>query len=136
MNPLYSFRATEELGNDSWGGLVVATCEVPQADLARTFAHWEADYKSTVNAPIPSAWRSAKSVLIRARAAGVPVLDGAGASRGKTAVEIGIKAAQGAIAEGSPKSPEEILHGLLRTAHAYAKKHGLNYIDFAMSLRS
>lgn len=121
-NPVYSYRAAEELDNDSWGTLVKATPVGSTWDSIKpTFDRWEKEYKDNTALPLPNAWRSAKSTVKSAISSGIPLVDSAGKPLGKTAVENAVKGKKGD--EG--KDPVEVLKGLIKTSYQYAVKHGL-----------
>lgn len=95
MNPIFGYKASEELHSDSWGQLCEAVNNLPEQTedaLKSAFGQWEQEFKDTTNMPLPSAWRSAKSVIKGAIVKGVPFMDSeSGKPRGKTAVEKDIK---------------------------------------------
>lgn len=93
MNPIFGYKASDELHTDSWAQLCVATSTIETEALADTFKAWEKEYKETTSMPLPGAWRSAKSVIKNARANGVAVMSGSEVV-GKTAVERMVKAAK------------------------------------------
>lgn len=124
-NPVYSYRAAEELDNDSWGTLVKATPKGSTWDGVKpVFDAWESEYRGSTGLPLPAAWRSAKSVIKGALSHGVLLTDGDGKPLGKTAVETAIASAKGGIL--AEKDPLTVLDGLMQTAYTYAVKHGLN----------
>ena len=92
MNPIFGYQASNELNNDSWKQLVIASSEVNDDVLKDTFTEWEKEFKDETKQPIPGAWRSAKSVIKNARAKGIPLTVPGGDVRGKTAVEKELKA--------------------------------------------
>lgn len=125
-NPIFSYRASEELATDSWGTLVRATVNLKPLSwdtVAPTFKGWESDYKGATGLPLPDAWRSAKSVLKSAITHDVAIVNAAGEPLGKSAVEADIKATKGAP---SDKNPADVLVGLVSTCYAYAVKHDLD----------
>lgn len=133
-NPVYSYRAAEELDNDSWGTLVAATPAGSMWDEVKpTFVGWENEYKTATGLPLPGSWRSAKSVVKSAIEAGVSLKDKDGKVLGKTAVEAAIKANKGDI---SDKDPSAVLAGLIKTSMDYAKKHGLDWDHAVKGMRS
>lgn len=125
-NPIYSYRASEELDTDSWGTLVRAVATVGNTPdmLKQKFQEWENDYRGATALPLPNAWRSAKSVILRASKAGVPVTQEDGTVRGKTAVENAIKAGN---------TPDEVdpstkFDKMLDTLVTYANKNEIDWI--------
>jgi hypothetical protein len=125
-NPIYSYRASEELDTDSWSTLVNAVKGIDSPDmLKQQFKDWENDYRSTTGLPIPNAWRSAKSVIVRASKNSVDITHEDGSVRGKTAVENAIKAAKaGTKVEDDP---EQKFDKMLDTLVEYANKHYINW---------
>jgi hypothetical protein len=129
-NPLYNFRAHEELGEDAWGGLSKAVYEVVHNDegtglytweyVGPYFKQWELDYKKSTGLPIPGAWRSAKSVIKNAMNVEAAMwLDDE--PRGKTAVEKNIKAARDKLKEDI--DPQAQLEKLIERAMRYNEQH-------------
>lgn len=139
-NPLYNFRAHEELGEDAWGGLSKAVHDVvwdkEVGEEARYtweyvgpyFKAWESEYKSSTGLPIPGAWRSAKSVIKNAMSNGVAMWN-EGEPRGKTAVENDIKAAR--EREKDEKDPQDVLDKLVLKAMRYYNQHGASVTSWA-----
>lgn len=131
-NPIYHYRASEELNTDAWGTLVCRVVDetIREPQLVKAlFAGWETEYKDETQLPIPGAWRSAKSVINGAIKHGIPMIDvGTGKPRGKTAVEQDIKAAKTSVA--APESPEEKLAKMIENARSFAAKNGLNFSDY------
>lgn len=122
-NPLYSYRASDELTESAWEVLVkavnVSTC---WEDVKAQFFVWEKEYKDTTGLPIPGAWRSAKSVIKGAMQHDVPLMSG-GDVRGKTAVEMDIKSKKGTP---DTLTPEEQLDKMLKKAVEFAAQHNLD----------
>lgn len=125
-NPIYSYRASEELDTDSWSTLVNAVKGIDNPDmLKQQFKEWENDYRTTTGLPIPNAWRSAKSVIVRASKHGVEIVHEDGTVRGKTAVENAIKASKATTTV--PDDPEQKFDKMLDTLVEYANKNGINW---------
>lgn len=124
-NPIYSYRASEELDTDSWGTLVRAVDGISSLDLLKQrFTEWENEYRGATALPLPNAWRSAKSVIIRAGKAGVPIATEYGVPRGKTAVENAIKAGT----TPTEVDPSEKFDKMLDTLVTFANKNELDWI--------
>lgn len=121
-NPLYHFRAAEELGEDSWGTLTEATkFFYTLEEVKEEFRRWEGEFKTSTGLPIPSSWRSAKSVIINAMREGVSFV-----GRGKTAVEKEIKTIKDARKD--VRTPEEKLEQMADRAMAFANQHNISFI--------
>lgn len=135
-NPIYSYRASEELNEDSWGTLCKAVqpfliLRQPQSIKAQ-FKEWEKEYKEGTMLPLPGAWRSAKSVINNAVKHGVPLFHEEGKHRGKTAVEQEIKSKKNAHKE--PEDPQAKLKEMISNAAAYAVKHELEFLATVKSM--
>ena len=85
--------ASQTLENETWNGMVQwASEEMKQGkdipNLRTQIKEVEAEMKKMYDTTaMPSAWRSAKSVLLKAMYLGVPMLDTSGKTLGKSAVE-------------------------------------------------
>ena len=138
-NPVFNFAVSEQAGADAWGTMLRETiahaAHRDENSFGRLTAGWEDGYKQdTGQSTMPGAYRSAKSVLKNAIKAGIPLLDGEGEPRGKTAIEKDIKAAKDAAKDH--KSPEEKAIILARAFVQFCSKHGLDHaaiLDTAMS---
>lgn len=133
-NPIYSYRASEELNEDSWGMLCKAVqpfLDQPQSIKAQ-FKEWEKEYKEGTMLPLPGAWRSAKSVINNAVKHGVPLFHEDGRHRGKTAVEQEIKSKKNSSKE--PEDPQTKLEQMISNAVAYAVKHELEFLATIRSM--
>lgn len=121
-NPIFHFRATEELGEDSWNTLTEA-CKMffDIAVVKQEFRRWEGEFKTSTGLPIPSSWRSAKSVIINAMKEGVGFV-----GRGKTAVEKEIKTIKDARKD--TRTPEEKLEQMAERVVAFANQHNISFI--------
>lgn len=123
-NPIYSYRASEELDTDSWGTLVRAVNGIHAPDLLKQqFTEWENDYRGSTGLPLPNAWRSAKSVIVRASKASVSITTDDGTVRGKTAVENEIKSGKPVV----DVDPEEKFTAMLAALILFGQKHGLDW---------
>lgn len=133
MNPIFGYKASEELGEDSWKGLVKASLELLQSTKATEvddqlavlkdyFGACEIEYKETAAQPVPAAWRSAKSVVLNATKHGVPLLEG----KGKTAVEKEIKAKKDALADAL-SDPLSLITKKADAVLAYADSLGYDF---------
>ena len=124
-NPLYSYRASDELTESAWEVLVkavnVSTC---WEDVKAQFFVWEKEYKDTTGLPIPGAWRSAKSVIKGAMQHDVPLMTGLDV-RGKTSVELEIKSRK---PDKDELAPEEQLDKMLKKAVEFAAQHNLDVV--------
>jgi hypothetical protein len=136
-NPIFGYRASAELSDDSWKTLVTSTAIVPKDDVRSTFKTWEEEYKTETKLPLPGAWRSAKSVIVAALDRDIPLVsvDDPSNVRGKTAVEKDIKTHK--TREASPAgavSPSAALTKLWAETYTYANNNGMlsvlrSYID-------
>ena len=131
-NPVFNFAVSEQAGADAWGTMlsetIVASAHRDENSFGRLTAGWEEGYKQdTGSATMPGAYRSAKSVLKNAIKAGIPLLDGDGSPRGKTAIEKDIKAAKDAAKD--EKTPEEKAFIMAKSLVLFCAKHGLDYVD-------
>lgn len=133
-NPIYSYRASEELNEDSWGTLCNAVepfLDQPQS-IKTQFKDWEKEYKDGTMLPLPGAWRSAKSVINSAVKYGVPLFNEGGQHRGKTAVEQEIKSRKNSDKEHD--DPQAKLEQMIGNAKAYADKHELGFFATIKSM--
>ena len=132
-NPIYHYRASDELSEEAWGKLRDATVTVvtpyyatgyypeDRWDVAAgQFRVWEGEYKKATGLPIPPAYRSAKSVLKNAIKHGLPF---AGAA--KSAMEKMIKEKKAKDKE--VLTPDEQLDKMLTAASDYAVQHNLDW---------
>lgn len=129
MNPIFGYKASEELHSDSWGQLCNACNNLNPLTvdtLKSAFQQWESEYKETTGLPLPSAWRSAKSVLKNAVDKGIPFVLPEG-PRGKTAVEKDIKEGR------APLSEEEQVKKHLDAVLAVANPSNRDWISDALS---
>ena len=95
------------------------------------FKEWEDEYKASGN-PIPSAWRSAKSVIKGAMLHSVSVKREDGSVRGKTAVEKDIKAKKEAMKDHV--TPVYVFARMVDRAVNYARQNGINYVPTFQSV--
>jgi len=90
-----SFAAAEKAKGNGWAELAEAVAFLPAAEAEGHFTEAEAAFKkNNKGAAIPGAFRTAKSVALKALRLGVPLVDGDGNAIGKTAIEKACKAAQ------------------------------------------
>jgi len=87
----------------AWGDLCKFAFSVGYSDVMDKLKEGEKEYKERTGEGIPSAYRSAKSVLKNAIEVGVPIVTDNNEPLGKTAVEKAIKAAR----EGSKDPVDE-----------------------------
>lgn len=121
-NPIFSYQASAELGEDAWGNLVRATVTVKSDELPAMFKVWEDEYKEATEMALPGSWRSAKSVIVNARKWNIFVSTPEG-PRGKTAVEKDIKAAKGS----TTKTPDERINEALKKLEAAVQQAGHSF---------
>ena len=92
-----SFATAEKAKGNGWAELAEAIAYLPAAEAEGHCAEAEAAFKkNNKGAAIPGAFRSAKSVVLKALRLGVALVDGDGNALGKTAVEKACKEAQAA----------------------------------------
>lgn len=90
-----SFDAAAKATGNGWALLAVTLSGLPIAEAEGQCIDTEAAFKkNNKGANPPSAYRSAKSVALKALRLGVALVDGDGNAIGKTAVEKACKAAQ------------------------------------------
>jgi hypothetical protein len=89
VNSITQCAASGKLAADAWTTLVYATKDVLDIDvLKNALKQAEADFKANTGlTALPGSWRSNKSVLLRSREYGVPVLDSNGVAFGKSELE-------------------------------------------------
>lgn len=119
-NPIYHYRASDDLGEEAWGTLRDSLRSSSWEDVKEQLKDWEAEFKTATGMPIPGAYRSAKSVLKNAMILGLPY-----AGSAKTALEKLIKAKKEADKEEI--SPEEKLDKLCGRAYQYAVQNNLPF---------
>jgi len=111
-------RTADKLGEDAWAVLVREvqaalksgkTRDQIMEDMKVAEDTWKA---STGDTAMPSTYRSAKAVCLKAVAADVPIVDADGNPQGKTAVEKAYKAKAEAEAPAKePKDPYQVACG-------------------------
>lgn len=129
-NPIYHYRASDDLGEEAWGTLRDAVMGYVSGslrswvwdDVKEQFKSWEDEFKISTGLPIPGAYRSAKSVLKNAMVLGLPF-----AGSAKTALEKLIKDKKAADKE--ELTPDEKLDSLIMKAAKYAAHHNLAWYD-------
>lgn len=96
-----SFAGSSKLETNAWADLCRLSHNTPSSvDFANVLKNGETEFKErTGESSLPSRYRSAKSVIIRARDKGVEYVSEGGEALGKTAVE---KALRGAPVKKSP----------------------------------
>jgi len=119
-NPIYHYRASDDLGEEAWGTLRDAVRSSAWDDVKQQFKDWEEEYKKATGLPIPGAYRSAKSVLKNAMILGLPY-----AGSAKTALEKMIKAKKEADKE--KLQPFDKFYGMVERANQYAAQHGVPF---------
>lgn len=116
-----SFATAEKAKGNGWAELAEAIAYLPAAEAEGHCTEAEAAFKkNNKGATIPGAFRTAKSVALKAIRLDVPLVDGDGKARGKTAVEKDCKEAQAAAdtAEIARIEGSETEHGELVQATA------------------
>lgn len=121
-NPIYHYRASDDLGDEAWGTLrdaVLGGGMTTWDEIKPQFAAWEDDFKKATGLPIPGAYRSAKSVLKSAVVLGLPY-----AGSAKTALEKMIKVRKEAEKEVTTALEKaQAMAGRLQT---YCEQHGMS----------
>lgn len=127
-NPIYHYRASDDLGEEAWGTLRDAVMGYVSGslrsfiwdDIKEQFKSWEDEFKVSTGLPIPGAYRSAKSVLKNAIVLGLPF-----AGSPKTALEKLIKDKK--AADKDVLTPQEKLDKMAQRANAYAQQNNLGF---------
>lgn len=122
-NPIYHYRASDELGEEAWDTLRSSVETLSRTygsweDIKVVLKDWEEEFKVATGMPLPGAYRSAKSVLKNAIVLGLPF-----AGSAKTALEKLIKDKKAADKE--ELTPQEKLDKLTERAFQYATQHNL-----------
>lgn len=117
-NPIYHYRASDDLGEEAWGTLRDAVRSSLWEDVKEQFKEWEVEFKTATGLPIPGAYRSAKSVLKNAMVLGLPF-----AGSPKTALEKMIKAKKAADKE--VLTPLEKALKMADKLQTYCEQHGI-----------
>ena len=93
IDGLVKYAVGEKATNEAWGTLVLVVhkARVPGVDLREVLKNAEQEFKEKTGTGLPSAYRSAKSVLLKAIDHGVPIVTENEQPMGKTAVEKAIK---------------------------------------------
>jgi len=88
VEAIMQYGASDKLTGDAWKTLVenVQKTVADGGVVVEVLKNAEAEFKERTKKPLPSAWRSAKSVVLRAYEKGINLTDEQGVV-GKTAVE-------------------------------------------------
>lgn len=86
IDVIVAYAVGERSQEDGWKKLCVLVHNTSLTNLPDVLKNIEAEYKEKFNAPLPSAYRSAKSTAVKAANAGVSLLNEDGSVKGKTAV--------------------------------------------------
>lgn len=91
IESLMQYAAGNKLAGKAWNGLVIATAPFTVTEVKEFLGTAEESFKEqTGEKHMPSAYRSAKSVILRAKGMGIAMLSGEGgviSARGKSEVE-------------------------------------------------
>lgn len=95
VDAIMQFGATEKLTGDAWQTLVTNVQEsiTHGYDVKGVLKNAEKEFKERTSKQLPGAWRSAKSVVLRALKNGINLVDEQG-PLGKTAIEKKLKEAK------------------------------------------
>ncbi len=95
VDAIMQFGATEKLTGDAWQTLVTNVQEsiTHDYDVKAVLKNAEKEFKERTSKQLPGAWRSAKSVVLRALKNGINLVDEQG-PLGKTAIEKKLKGAK------------------------------------------
>ena len=117
VEAIVQYGASDKLTCDAWRTLVLKSDECIRTgeDLRTVLKNAEKEFKDTVKKQLPSAWRSAKSVVLKAYEKGVPVIVN-NEVIGKSAVEKACKTGK------LPKSADELFSEALSTVEALIVK--------------
>ena len=116
-----SYAESEKAKGNGWGSLAVAVASMSAAEAEGVCAETEGQFKrNNPKAGVPAAFRSAKSVALKALRLGVALIGPDGEAIGKTAIEKACKAAQAAAdaAELAAMEGDELQAGELTLATA------------------
>lgn len=92
VDALLQYAGSDKLDRDGWATLVMSTRNVDNADLELVLKNAEDAFKErTKLTALPTKWRTAKSVLLKARRAGMSMIDENGEVVGKSAAEKYVK---------------------------------------------
>ena len=101
IDGLVKYAVGEKATNEAWGTLVLEVHKVHAvggSDLREVLKNAEQEFKEKTGTGLPSAYRSAKSVILKALENGVPIITENDQPMGKTAVEKAIKAVMTKVA--------------------------------------
>jgi hypothetical protein len=88
VDSIIQFAASDKLDGDAWNTLVTSSTHILYSDLPTVLRNAEDEFKERTGlTAMPSRWRSAKSVLLKARNNLVPMMDDNGQVIGKSAIE-------------------------------------------------
>ena len=88
VDSIIQYAASDKLDGDAWNTLVTSSIPILVSDLPTVLRNAEDEFKERTSlTAMPSRWRSAKSVLLKARNSGVVLTDENGRVIGKSAVE-------------------------------------------------
>jgi len=88
VDSIIQFAASDKLDGDAWNTLVTSSAGITVDDLPNVLRNAEDEFKERTGlTAMPSRWRSAKSVLLKARNNLVPLCDDNGQVIGKSAIE-------------------------------------------------
>lgn len=113
VEAIVQYGASDKLTGDAWATLVRKSDECVRTgeDLRGVLKNAEREFKETVKKQLPSTWRSAKSVVLKAYDKGVPVLVN-NEVVGKSAVEKACKTGK------LPKTTDELFSEALAVVEA------------------
>lgn len=127
-NPIFHYQAADKLAGDCWNVLVDGVTKAGGfEEYAGTIKKWEVEWKDAHNAPFPGAWRSAKSVILAAANARVPLLDGLVVPRGKSAVERDVRKKRAVTTPMDTSEAINYISGKLLALGVEARKLGLGF---------
>jgi hypothetical protein len=88
VDSIIQYAASDKLDGDAWNTLVTSSVAFTRDDLPNVLRNAEDEFKERTGlTAMPSRWRSAKSVLLKARNNLVPMMDDNGQVIGKSAIE-------------------------------------------------
>lgn len=88
VDSIIQYAASDKLDGDAWATLVRSSIDYSTVELPDVLKNTETEFKErTGHTAMPSRWRSAKSVLLKARNAMITLMDDNGQVLGKSAIE-------------------------------------------------
>ena len=88
VDSIIQYAASDKLDGYAWNTLVMSSIAFTRDDLPNVLRNAEEEFKERTGlTSMPSRWRSAKSVLLKARNNLVPLMDDNGQVIGKSAIE-------------------------------------------------